>query len=548
MKKPSLYLIQIFVIALLSNIAPAKDKVGIWMKYEKEFKSATAYENPLYDVEEFIVHFSSPTGRTKNINGFWDGARSWKVRFCPDEKGIWTFKTECSDRRNSELHNTTGSFECVQNDSKLDIYTKGNIVRPKGSYYLTYADGTPFFWTACTAWNGALRSTEKEWPIYLKNRVENGYNVIQFVTTQWRGCAANRLGQVAFEYSGRIKINTEFFTHLDHKIDQINNYGLVAAPVLLWSLQLGPGKELSPGVYLPEREAILLARYMVARYGGHHIVWILGGDGKYIDEYEQRWKNIGRAVFSDEHPGLVTLHPCGRSWIGRAYADEDWLDIVGYQSSHSNAKVTVDWINKGPATKDWDKLAAKPIMNLEPNYEEIFFKITARDVRNACYWSIFATPTSGITYGANGIWPWLREGENILNHEDATGTHPWHESIKFPGSIQVGYLAGFIKKLEWWRLRPAQQLLVHQPGDNIYNHFISIAKTDSHDTIVAYLPVKSTIKLLNPINIRYRGQWFNPVTNQYSKANIVHRKGLIELTSPQDSDMLLILRKILIDG
>ena len=37
-------------------------------------------------------------------------------------------------------------------------------------------------------------------------------------------------------------------------------------------------------------------------------------------------------------------------------------------------------------------------------------------MRNASYWSILATPTAGITYGANGIWPWLREGEEILNH------------------------------------------------------------------------------------------------------------------------------------
>jgi hypothetical protein len=531
------------VAVLVNSSAGAGEGVGIWMKYEKSFKSSKSYENALYDVEKFVVHFSSPAGRRKSIRGFWDGGRDWKVRFCPDEKGEWTFRTECSDTENKGLHNVTGSFKCIAHKSELDIYTKGSIVRQKGLYYLTHADGTPFFWTACTAWNGALRSTEDEWKVYLQNRVENGYNVIQFVTTQWRGCAANRLGEVAFEGSERIKINADFFNHLDRKVDQVNEYGLVAAPVLLWALQFGPGRELSPGYHLPEREAILLARYMVARYGGNQVVWILGGDGKYVGEYEQRWKNIGRGVFGDEHPGIVALHPCGRSWIGDAYAGEEWLDIVGYQSSHSNERGTVDWINKGPAARRWDRLPARPIMNLEPNYEEIFFKISARDVRNACYWSIFATPTSGITYGANGIWPWLREGENILNHEDATGTHPWHESIKFPGSVQVGYLAGFVRKLQWWRLKPGQELLVSQPGKEIYNHFIAIAKTDDYDTIVAYLPVKVTVKLFNPRDVKYQGRWFNPVTNQFSKANVVQKEGLIEATRREDSDVVLLLEK-----
>ncbi|MBN2090004.1 DUF4038 domain-containing protein [candidate division KSB1 bacterium] len=513
------------------------------MKFETQFQSDKSYENPLYDVKSFIIHFKSPAGRLKNINGFWDGETKWKVRFCPDELGTWTFTTDCSDEKNLGLHRQSGAFECIRHQNKLDIYTKGAIIRPKGAYHLTHADGTPFFYTACTAWNGALRSTDEEWPVYLKDRVENGYNVIQFVTTQWRGCEANRLGQVAFEGCGRITLNVDFYQYLDKKVDAINEFGLVAAPVLLWALPFGAGNYLSPGYYLPEREAILLARYMVARYGGHHVIWLLGGDGRYIDEFEQRWKNIGRGVFGDEHPGVVAQHPQGRSWIGNAYRDENWLDIVGYQSSHSNAQPTVDWINKGPMAQEWDKLPARPLINLEPNYEEIRFKITAQDVRNASFWSLLATPIAGITYGANGIWPWLREGENILNHANALGTHPWHESIKFPGSVQIGYLAKFFRKLEWWRLRPAPELLVEQPGEQVFNHFLSVAKTDDHHLIVAYLPVQTTIRLYNAFNHYFEGEWFHPVKNIYLKAKIIQKPGIIEISSPENSDLILVLRK-----
>lgn len=34
-------------------------------------------------------------------------------------------------------------------------------------------------------------------------------------------------------------------------------------------------------------------------------------------------------------------------------------------------------------SKMWPHLPARPLINLEPNYEEIFFEITDKDVRNA---------------------------------------------------------------------------------------------------------------------------------------------------------------------
>ena len=535
--------ISVFLLLFSMNLS-ASENVGIWMKFEKEFVSSKSYNNPLYDVKKFNIRFISPSGRIKHINGFWDGDKSWKVRFCPDEIGLWSFNTVCSDEENTGLHLLEGTFECVPNNRELEIYKKGVIVRPEGEYYLSYSDGTPFFWTACTAWNGALRSSEEEWEIYLKNRTDYGYSVIQFVTTQWRGCEKNSLGQLAFTGSGKIVINPDFFQHLDKKIDRINAHGLLAAPVLLWALPFGQRRDLSPGYYLPQDEAILLAKYIVARYGGNHVAWILGGDGRYVNKYEQRWKNIGRGVFGEEHPGVVAQHPHGRSWIGKDYIEEDWLDIVGYQSSHSNAKGTVDWINKGPMSKDWDKIPAKPIINLEPNYEEIGERIFAVDVRNASYWSLLATPIAGITYGANGIWPWLRsEDELIQNHGNLTGRSPWFECIEFPGSKQIGYLTKFFQKLDWWRLRPSPEILTEQPGDTIFNHFIAVSKTINQDLIVAYLPVKSTIKLYNPSGIVYVGEWFDPVENKYSKAIIENKKGIISVVSEKNSDMVLVLRK-----
>ncbi len=534
-----------FIVLLFAfAVQLAAQQVEQWHLFEYQFVSDKIYDNPLYDVSEFKVEFTSPSGRTQRINGFWDGGTDWKVRFCPDEIGSWTFTTRCSDDKNTGLNGQSGSFICSKNSSDLEIYKHGVLTRPKGEYHLSYADGTPFFYVACTAWNGALRSNEEEWDYYLKHRAEHNYNVIQFVTTQWRGCEADREGQLAFTGSGKIEINTDFFKRLDGKIQRINEHGLVAAPVLLWALPFGQGRELSPGYYLPQDEAIKLAKYMVARFGGYHVIWILGGDGRYIDQYEQRWKNIGRGVFGEEHPGIVAQHPHGRSWIGDDYADEAWLDIVGYQSSHSNQQGTVDWINKGPMSHQWDKLPARPIINLEPNYEEIRFAISAQDVRNASYWSLLATPMSGITYGANGIWPWVYEGEKILNHNDPGGVTSWRKSLDFPGSLQIGYLSEFIQSLQWWLYKPAPDILIEQPGETNYNHFISAAKTDDDHSILVYVPVESTVQLYNPGQYTYSGTWFDPVNNTFANADVQQEGGRLEIKSPLASDLVLLLTRI----
>ena len=515
-----------------------------WHKYELTFTSSSTYENPIQEVKIFEIIFTSPTGLTRKINGFWDGGTNWKARFMPYETGSWSFETKCSDIKNSGLNGQKGSFRCIQGNEIKDIYRHGPVINPKGTFYFTHSDGTPYFWLACTAWNGALRSTESEWDLYLQQRVSNNYSAIQFVTTQWRGCDKSSEGLVAFTGSGCISINPDFFRLIDRKIDKINEYGLVAAPVVLWTLQSGAGRELSPGYYLPDDQAILLAKYIVARYGGNQVVWILGGDGNYTGTYEQRWKTIGRAVFDGTHQGIVAQHPQGRSWIGEVYKDEKWIDIIGYQSSHSNAEGTVNWITKGPVSQMWNHLPPRPLINLEPNYEEIGFRITDRDVRNASYWSLFATPIAGITYGANGIWPWLHKGEKILNHGDAPGTSSWDVSINFPGSIQMGYLAGFIKRFSWWNLYPAQELLLNQPGDEKFNHFVSVVKTIDNKIILAYLPVKQTIKILKPAGHNYTIKWFDPVKNSYSAGISEDDGNVLTITSPVDSDMVLILEEV----
>jgi len=536
MKKSNLFI----PVLLLAATAVCSGSVPVWHRYELVLESEAEYNNPLYDLTDFYALFTAPSGRTHRINGFWDGGPAWKVRFMPDEVGGWSYRTVCSDTTNRGLHGRSGSFDCVHWDGQHDIYNRGRITRQNGCYHLNHQDGTPFFWLGCTAWNGALKSTPEEWEKYLEQRSQLGYNVIQLVAAQWRGCDRNSRGEVAFTGCGRIAINPDFFTLLDQKMDQVNAHGHVAGLVLLWALPFGQGRHLSPGYYLPDQEAILLARYMVARYGSHHVVWILGGDGQYYGELEDRWRHIGRQVFRDVPRGLATLHPHGSSWIGDIYGNEAWFDIAGYQSSHSTGERTVNFINRTVA-EGWKEIPPRPVINLEPCYEQIRNAIFENGVRNACYWSVFAAPPSGITYGADGIWPWLREGEKPLHHRYTPQVSTWEEAIELPGSRQIGYLGQFMRSLEWWNLVPAQELLLVQPGKDRYDRHLSLLQSKDHTTILVYFPRKVKASMLLPEGKDYRGRWFNPVTNRYTQASLNLRSRVLETESPFEKDAVLVL-------
>jgi len=162
-----IYFTSLFFLVSFTIQAQLPDALK-WHKYELSFSSSTTYENPVQEVRSFEISFTSPTGFKKTINGFWDGGTAWKARFMPGEDGIWSFETKFSDTKNSGLNGQKGTFKCAKETEQKDIYKHGPVINPKGTYHLTHEDGAPFFWLACTAWNGALKSTDAEWDKYLR--------------------------------------------------------------------------------------------------------------------------------------------------------------------------------------------------------------------------------------------------------------------------------------------------------------------------------------------------------------------------------------------
>jgi hypothetical protein len=517
-----------------------------WTRFERKFLGVEAYANPIQDVE-VRVEFTSENGSKQNVAAFWDGDRTWKVRFSPEETGKWTYHTNCSARKDTGLHNQCGELQCVPYNGDNPLFRHGALRVSRNRRYFIHADGTPFFWLGDTVWNGPLKADMANWSEFLDDRAAKGFNITQFVTTQWVAGAGNADARLAYSGVEEIHIDPAFFRWLDHRIDAINDHGMVGAPALIWSAPSRPWtSRQNPGGSLSDDQIIVLARYLVARYGAHQVVWILAGDSDYRGAEASRWKRIARAVFTNTER-LATMHPAGQIWVADEFRNEAWFSFNGYQSSHWGTDQDHRWINEGPPSQDWKTEPHHPIVNLEPCYEghiemrerrRIF---DAYEVRRACYWSLLASPPAGLTYGCHGIWSWELAAEEPMNHPGTGVAPPWQEAVAMPGSTSMQHLKNIFASVEWWRLIPAPELVVNQPGRRFPARFVAAARSESGDLAMVYLPEGGKVELqMNLIRPGVTAEWIDPATGDRTIEKRCFSAGvqLFEVAGTEDRTLL----------
>lgn len=508
----------------------AQPTVPLWGRWDHLFP-VTA---PTADI---TVELTSPSGRQRTVPAFLD-VEGWRVRFMPDKEGVWKFR---SDSTMGGLKEFTGSFVCKA-DPRNRFLKHGPIRVAASGAHLEHADGTPFFWLGDTVWNGPMLSTKADWATFLQDRVAKHFTGIQFNSlAPWRTAPTDREGRVAFVGTKDVRINRTFFRQLDERMDAMNDQGLLAAPVLIWA-----NRPDDPGNALPEADVIRLLRYQVARYQGHHVLWILAGDNPYRGAAVERWKRIGQAVFGDRPGAPVTTHPTGMNWPWAAWANEKWLTILGYQSGHGDDAATLKWLHSGPVQAYARQHTHRPIINLEPPYEDhngyqSRKPHSAYSVRRAIYWSLLTTPIAGVTYGGHGIWSWqTEEGEEPLAHQGTGIAKTWQQAMKLPGAEQMKHVANLFNGLPWWKLRPDQDLLESQPGDRDPAKFIAAARAPDGGVALVYMPVGGPVTLKGDRTAGLSAEWFDPRTGK-SQPAAEEKPGRFK--TPDDQDWVLLLHR-----
>jgi len=398
------------------------------------------------------------------LDGYWDGDRTWRVRFAPTELGRWTWKCTSAD---DALCGKRGSFTCVP-PTAADIARnpnyRGHIRVSNSGRFFTYADGTPFFLLADTIWHVySLRCglANGNFETYLNNRKTKGFNALLI---QYFSLSYGNEGGHAFldnitpkEYgdngnkgggNGHFEeMNPAFWQSMDERMQRTWEEGFTIAGHPNWISDMKVSLE----------NASLISRYMLARYGAYNIIWSLSGEYSKGLRYHNvpwdsvdTWNALGYAVRSYnrrayDHP--LSVHACPflqRISTSVDFGDQQWLDHDWLQTGQRRESCMriPEWVES-----DWRRKPRRPVFMAEGWYERTNTAVS--DFR----WQAWVACLCGACaygYGAHGIW-------NFLDPDDPNGEtggrgqeeFSWRDVLDLPGSSQVQYVRKLLESTEW---------------------------------------------------------------------------------------------------
>jgi Protein of unknown function (DUF4038)/Domain of unknown function (DUF5060) len=175
----------------------ARGDAHVWEMQEIVLQAQHDYANPYADVTCWI-DLKGP-GFDKRVYGFWDGGRTFRIRFVATAPGEWSWRTGSNQPDDGGLDGGSGRLRAVawtEAEKEANANRRG-FVHTLG-HALEYADGTPFFlagdtWLAASTWRLPFRDgaeppsnyepgpgiTFEDAVIYRKRQ---GFNSISFIS------------------------------------------------------------------------------------------------------------------------------------------------------------------------------------------------------------------------------------------------------------------------------------------------------------------------------------------------------------------------------
>ena len=422
--------------------------------------------------------------------------------------------------------------------------------------YLTYADGTPFFYLGDTAWELFHRTDRKEADLYLEDRAAKGFTVIQAVAlAELEGLRTpNAYGHVPLIDNDPARPavkpgpNNDYWDHVDYIVSKAESLGLQIGMLPTWGDKWNLKWGVGPEVFTPEN-AEAYGRWLGARYKDKPIIWILGGDRPIEKPIHLE---IVRAMAEGIETGddgchLMTYHPSGRRNSATQFHQDNWLDFNMIQSGHARpARPNHEFMSENLALEP-----RKPTLDGEPCYEDHPVKgpvwdqrsdpgaflpwFDEWDVRRPAYESMLAG-ACGHTYGNHNIWQmWLPGREPI-----SIARTPWPRSLDHPGAQQMTYMRELFEARPFWKLIPDQSLVLNA------NSEARCARLQDGSSILVYLPKGGNLKI-NASGLstnKVTAYWFNPRQNSAQLLGTVKKTQSMEFHAPaagRNNDWVLVL-------
>lgn len=428
-----------------------------------------------------------------------------------------------------------------RNNQAIRVTTNGR--------FLEYYDGTPFFWLGDTAWELFHRLNREDTDLYLEDRADKGFTVIQAVAiSEIEGeTRPNAYGDFPLLDKDPSKPNDAYFKHVDYIVEKASSLGLHIGFLPTWGIYWKTNPENKRRLFTPDN-ARKYGEFLGNRYKDKPVIWILGGDHNPENDLE---KSIIEAMAEglrsgDNRSHLVTFHPRGPGRSADYFHNSSLLDFYMNQSSHA----AHGFDNGIFAEMDYKLTPAKPTIDGEPRYENLMVgfyfqgnhpadKFTNYDVRTAAWWSILAG-ACGHTYGNSNIWQMWKEGEKNILGADI----PWYEAINHPGSFDMMHMRRFLESMSWQKLRPSQELVIDGPKTGPAKIRAAIAADGTF--ILAYSPMGEPFSInLDPlVSNHITVKWFDPrygTTYSIQKADVLSVQTFTPPNSGKGNDWVLLV-------
>lgn len=406
-------------------------------------------------------------------------------------------------------------------EKEMKTWAREQLKISENQKYLMEGNKT-FFWLGDTAWLMLQKLTKEEIRMYLRNRKEKGYNVIQTVLAHTIP-GEKHSGSLAPGYKDVTA--REYWEFVDEIVEMAREMGMYLGLLPSWG-------SVVKNEILNMENIERYIHFLGERYQEYpNIIWILGGDIRGDVNYPLFCKE-GEILKSYNPERIIAYHPFGRTSSSLWFHNEKWLDMNMYQSGHRryDQEFLGEWDdNKARETffgednwryveRDHGYEIMKPTLDAEPSYEGIPQGLhnprnpywEEWDVRRYAYWSVLAG-ACGHTYGNNAIMQFYAEGEEAPAYGVREG---WKDAVHHAGCAQLKYLKELMEQVDYINGKPDDAMLCF--GQKERYHRVSVFAGDDFVICYDYMGDQFMLDLTRYHDMEMDAYWMNPQDGTYS--------------------------------
>lgn len=394
--------------------------------------------------------------------------------------------------------------------------------------FLEFENGKPFFYLGDTAWELFHRLSKSEAEMYLENRREKGFTVIQAVAlAELDGLnMPNMEGDKPLINNDPTQPNEKYFEYVDWVIKKAGEKGIFIGLLPTWGDKVDKQWGVGPVIFNPEN-AFQYGKWIGDRYKDFpNIIWINGGDRQGGGNNFEVWNALANGIKSVDKNHLMTFHPWGGTSSSKWFQDQGWLDFNMIQTGHGERSYAA---YKKILLPDYQLKPVKPTFDGEPRYEdhpcdwkpEILGWFDEADIRQSAYWNLFSGGF-GHTYGCHAIWQMLAPDRAPIGN----ARNSWLIDLDLPGAVDMLNLRRLMESRPMTERIPFQELITNKYMPE--TDYIVVTKGKNYAFV--YIPTGWGAS----INLEKLGWkesvvwWYNPRTGEAKKLKELANKGVQE--------------------